>query len=120
MVSYVAHTSNGIFYEDRKVFVDKRLPGMEYAQAGIILEPGAEFLVSYDTIAAEKTADGWIHIYGLFSATTRKHIGRWGKRIGVSYGLLKSLYEDNKEYNVYTGEYRDATNAPVRTVGGKL
>ena len=117
MVSYIAKTSHGVFEELRRVYVDKRLPGMEYAQAGILYEPAAEFLVSYETIVAELTANGWIHVYGLFSATTRKHLGRWGKMHGLSYQEIKSLYEGDKEYNIYTHQYRPAEFVHARTIG---
>ena len=117
MVSYIAHTSNGIFTEDVRVFVDKRLPGMEYAQAGILYEPGAEFLVSYETIVAEITADRWVHVYGLFSATTRKHLARWGRLHGIAYAELKFAYEKGVEINAQTGQTRKAVLAPVHTIG---
>lgn len=117
MVSYIAHTSWGVFHKDVKVYVDKRLPGMEYAQAGILLEPGAELLVSYETIVAEKRADGWVHVYGLFSASTRKHLGTWGKRFNLPYHVLKGLYEHDLEYNVNTGEFQKAEKLPAKLIG---
>lgn len=117
MVSYIAHTSNGYFSKDVRVFVDKRLPGMEYAQAGILYEPAAEFLVSYETIVAEITADRWVHVYGLFSATTRKHLARWGRIHGLSYSELKWAYENGSEINVQTGRVRKAPYVPARTIG---
>jgi len=120
MVSYIAHCGDQYYRYNRRVFVDKRLPNMEYAQAGILLEPGAELLVSYETIVAEKDALGWLHVYGLFSASTRKHLGCWGKRIGVPYHVLKGLYENALDYNVYTGEFRKALDAPIRTIGVKV
>lgn len=117
MVSYLAKTSHGVFEHIKRVWVDKRLPGMEYAQAGILYEPGSEFLVSYETIVAELTADGWVHVYGLFSTTTRKHLGRWGKMHGLSYQEIKSLYDGDIEYNIYSHQKRKAVPVPARTIG---
>ena len=120
MVSYIAHTSNGIFAQDKRVYVDRRLPGMEYAQAGIIHEPGAELLVSYETVVAEKRADGWIHIYGLFSASTRKHLSKWGKLHNIPYNFIKDLYEKGLEYNIETGEVQKAEKLPAQLIGVKV
>ena len=48
--------------------------------------------------------EGWLHINGLYSATTRKHIGWFMRELGFTYQLAKTLYNDNKEFNIYTGE----------------
>lgn len=117
MVSYIAKTSHGAFEELRRVYVDKRLPGMEYAQAGILYEPAAEFLVSYETIVAELSANGWVHVYGLFSTTTRKHLGRWAKLHGLTYSDVKKMYDTEHEYNIYTKQQRPAVFVPARTIG---
>ena len=117
MVSYIAHCRSDYYQYDKRVFVDKRLPGMEYAQAGILYEPAAEFLISYETIVAEISADGWIHIYCIPSRSTAKHIGKWGKLHNVDYFFLKDLYLRNREYNIYTLEYRDAVPGMIRTIG---
>ena len=117
MVSYIVKTSHGVFEELRRVYVDKRLPGMEYAQAGILYEPSAEFLVSYETIVAELTADGWVHIYGLFSPTTRKHLGRWAKMHGLTYMDVKKMYDVSQDYNIYTKQQRPAEFIPARLIG---
>ena len=117
MVSYLAKTSHGIFERIKRVYVDKRLPGMEYAQAGILYEPGAEFLVSYETIVAELTADGWVHIYGLFSTKTRKHLGKWAKMHGLTYYDVKIMYDTSHDYNIYTKQQRPTEFVPARTIG---
>lgn len=49
--------------------------------------------------------DGWMHINGLYSATTRKHIGAFMREMGYGdYQLAKKLYEMGALYNVETGE----------------
>ena len=120
MVSYVCTCGDEYYSVRKRVTVDKRLSGMEYAQAGIIYEPACEFLVSYETIVAELTADGWLTVYGLFSATTRKHLSKWGRFHGVYYATLKRLYEQGKSRNIYTGEEREAPNNMIRTIGQRL
>lgn len=117
MVSYIAHCRSDYYQCNKRVFVDKRLPGMEYSQAGILYEPAAEFLVSYETIVAELTADGWVHVYCIPSRSTAKHIGKWGRLHNLDYFFLKDLYLRNREYNIYTLEYRDAIPAMIRTIG---
>jgi hypothetical protein len=64
-------------------------------------------LVSYTTTVIEINPAGWLHVNGLYSMTTIKHIGWFMRERGFTYQLAKQLYLDNKEFNVYTGEIRD-------------
>lgn len=91
---------------------------MPYAQAGIIDRPDGTQLVSYETIVAE-VVNSWLHVYGLFSATTRKHIGAYLHEVAprLSYYDAKRCYEDDLEINVETGEVRPAALGMVQTVG---
>ena len=86
--------------------MEKKLAKMPYAQAKvIIMDNGAIILRSYYTDVALIQADGWLYIYGLYSATTRRHIGAYVKEYAnISYQLAKKLYNDNMKYNIYTGE----------------
>lgn len=68
---------------------------------------GTVALQSYQTIVVEMR-ENWIKVNGLYSATTRKHIGWFAKMLNLTYQDLKRLYEDNKIYNISTGEYKDA------------
>jgi len=68
---------------------------------------GAQILVSYKTAVAEIDCEGWLRINGLYSMTTRKHIGWFMRELGFTYQLAKALYVDNKEMNIYTGEVID-------------
>lgn len=63
-------------------------------------------LYSYTTLVAE-VREGWLHIYGLYSMTTRRHIGWFMRELGFTYQLAKQLYEDDKLFNIYTGEIVD-------------
>lgn len=78
------------------------------AQACVIEnEDGYKALQSYQTIVAEVDAEGWLRINGLYSATTRKHIGWFVRELGIKYQpyqLAKQLYNDHAQMNVYTGE----------------
>jgi hypothetical protein len=86
--------------------MDKNLSAMPYAQAKvIIMDNGNIILRSYYTDAAMIRSDGWLTINGLYSATTRKHIGAFVKEYAnISYQLAKQLYNDKMNYNIYTGE----------------
>lgn len=79
----------------------------KYAQAHMKPIRNGVALYSYTTCVAT-LQEGWLHINGLYSMTTRRHIGWFMREIGnFSYQLAKQLYEDNKEFNIWTGEVRD-------------
>lgn len=63
-------------------------------------------LYSYGTKVAE-VYYGWLKVYGLFSMTTRKHIGWFMKELGFDYQTAKWLYENYKIMNVETGRVKD-------------
>lgn len=86
--------------------MEKKLTKMPYAQAKvIIMDNGTIVLRSYDTDVASIQADGWLSINGLYSATTRKHIGAFMREYAnASYQLAKELYENKMIYNIHTGE----------------
>ena len=79
----------------------------KYAQAHMEPIHGGLALYSYTTKVAE-LKDGWLTILGLYSMTTRRHIGWFMREIGkFDYQLAKQLYEDNKKFNIWTGEVQD-------------
>ena len=82
------------------------LSAMPYAQAKVHKhDDGTIVLVSYSTPVAYIEADGWLYIRGLYSATTRKHIGVFVKEYAnIYYQTAKRLYNDGFKYNIYTGE----------------
>lgn len=84
----------------------KKLEKMPYAQASvIIMDNGLVILRSYFTDVAMIQPDGWLTINGLYSATTRKHIGAFmNEYANSSYQLAKELYKKKLSYNIYTGE----------------
>ena len=82
------------------------LSAMPYAQATIHThDDGTIVLVSYSTPVAYIEPDGRLYIRGLYSATTRKHIGAFVREYAhIDYQTAKRLYEDGYGYNIYTGE----------------
>ena len=82
--------------------------GHKHAQSYVAIYPdNTVVMVSYTTPVIEITPDGWLHVNGLYSMTTIKHIGWFMRERGFTYQLAKQMYLDNKEFNVYTGECRD-------------
>jgi len=82
--------------------------GHKYAQAREnFFDDGTVELQSYATRIISITPEGWLHVTGLYSMTTIKHIGWFMRERGFTYQLAKQLYKDNKEFNIYTGECRD-------------
>lgn len=80
----------------------------KYAQAQInTYSDGSQALQSYNTIVAEIDPEGWLKINGLYSMTTIRHIGWFMRELGFTYQLAKQLYNDHKEFNIYTGEVID-------------
>ena len=88
----------------------KKLSAMPYAQAHIeIHEDGSISLFSYVTLVAHITADGWLTVYGLYSATTRKHISAFMREYAkpCDYQTAKTIYNDSVMINIHTGEIMD-------------
>ena len=80
----------------------------KYAQAQInTYLDGSQALQSYNTIVVEIDNEGWLKVNGLYSMTTIRHIGWFMRELGFTYQLAKSLYNDNKEFNIHTGEVID-------------
>ena len=79
-----------------------------HAQATVIESvDGARALVSYTTTVITVDNEGWLHVNGLYSMTTIKHIGWFMRELGFTYQLAKQLYTDQKDFNIYTGEVVD-------------
>lgn len=86
--------------------MEKKLNAMPYAQAKVVILPdGLTILRSYKTNIIYLRPDGWMTVQGLYSATTRRHIGAFVKEYAqISYQTAKDLYEKKMKYNIYTGE----------------
>ncbi len=92
------------------MYTIQKLSAMPYAQAEVrIGQDGSIYLKSYETIVAYITAGGWFGINGLYSMTTRKHIGAFVKEFAkLDFQTAKKLYVDGYIYNIYTGEVVEA------------
>lgn len=85
----------------------KAVAGHDYAQAQEnYFDDGTVQLQSYNTVIIEINPEGWLHCTGTYSMTTIKHIGWFMRERGLSYQLAKTLYLNNDEFNIYTGECR--------------
>lgn len=84
----------------------EKLKYMPYAQAHVEIDDnGNKFLVSYVTTVLCLTADGWLSVNGLYSATTRRHIGAFMKEYtNYSYHTAKDCYWGDYALNLETGE----------------
>ena len=82
------------------------LSAIPYGNAKVLLmEDGRVILRSYQTDVAVIRADGFLIINGLYSATTRRHIGAFVKEYAnINYQIAKRLYGDGYIYNIHTGE----------------
>lgn len=92
----------------------KKLSAMPYAQAHVEIDGnGNVYLFSYVTCVAA-IVDGWLEIYGLYSVTTRRHIGafvreyiEWPNGSRCDYQTARNLYEKNWRLCIETGEIED-------------
>ena len=88
------------------MFTTTKLSAMPYAQATVCkFDNGDIILVSYVTEVASIDSQGWLSVRGLYSMTTRKHIGAFVKEYAnLDFQTAKKLYVDGYRYNIYTGE----------------
>ena len=85
----------------------KKLKSMPYAQAHIEVIDNKQYLFSYYTLVATIEVDKenkWIRCYGLYSATTRKHISAFARENGLTYQDFKGIAGMEYELNIETGE----------------
>lgn len=85
----------------------KPLAGHKYAQAQVVTKNGISALVSYNTTVARLDNEGWLTVNGLYSMTTRKHIGWFLKEYcnGTWFSVVRDVcVKDHMRYNIYTGE----------------
>lgn len=86
------------------------LSRMPHAQASVVQYPSKTVLISYATKVAEirwRGANGaWLRVYGLYSATTRRHISAFMREYGMGndYSVARKCAEQGYWYNLETGE----------------
>ena len=83
----------------------KKLKEIPYGQCCVeIINDDTFYLWSYRTLVA-KVEKSWLTINGLYSATTRRHIGAFMREYCMSdYQMAKTLYTDGYMLNIDTGE----------------
>lgn len=108
METYTCNAYYGDIYgRTTTVTVDRRLEKMPYAQAGVVYESdGGNSLISYATKVATVDGEGFLTCGGTYSATTRKHLGRWMQEFNTpcDYYTCKEAAEKDLAINIYTGE----------------
>lgn len=83
----------------------RTLNAMPYANAKVVIDDNGATLISYTTPVATIDRNGWLVINGLYSMTTRKHIGAFMREYaGHDYQTAKHIYEHYERYNILTGE----------------
>lgn len=83
----------------------KRLTKMPYAHACVIYANKDNFSLYSYTTPVVTVKDGKLHVNGLYSMTTRRHIGAFMQEYcNSSYALAKQLYLDGYDYDINTGE----------------
>lgn len=83
----------------------KKLKFIPYGNAFVeIANKNTFYLWSYRTLVC-KVEQGWLTVKGLYSMTTRKHIGAFMREYCCStYQVAKQLYNDGYKLNIDTGE----------------
>lgn len=87
-----------------------KLKNHPYAQAHVRTDENGTTLVSYETDVINVDSHGWLSCTGLYSMTTRKHIGYFLKEYlpHLTFHDIKVLVEHHFSLNVYTGEVINA------------
>lgn len=85
--------------------VVRKLKEIPYGNAFVeIANENTFYLWSYRTLVA-KVEKSWLTVNGLYSMTTRKHIGAFMREYcGSTYQVAKQIYEDGYMLNIDTGE----------------
>lgn len=84
----------------------KKLSAIPYGQAFVEIDTdnGNIYLWSYRTLVA-KIENNWLTVNGLYSMSTRKHIGAFMREYTpFDYYTAKQIYTDNLALDITTGE----------------
>ena len=86
-----------------------KLTFMPYAQATVIIDDNNNItLRSYATDVIYLDNEGFLTVTGLYSMTTRRHIGAFMKEYTpCDFLQAKKCYEGKYKFNIYTGEIVD-------------
>lgn len=86
------------------MFTTSALKNMPYAQAKIRRGTNYVSLVSYSTTVIEIT-DNTLRVYGLYSATTRRHISAFMREIGLDYSIAKKCVKNGLYYSLTANSF---------------
>ena len=83
----------------------KKLKEIPYGNAFVeIVDNETYYLWSYRTLVA-KVEKNWLSVNGLYSMTTRRHIGAFVREYcNLSFQTAKKLYSDGMMMDIITGE----------------
>lgn len=83
----------------------KKLKEIPYGNAFVeIVDDTTYYLWSYQTLVA-KVEKNWLSVNGLYSMTTRRHIGAFVREYcNLSFQTAKKLYSDGMMMDITTGE----------------
>ena len=83
----------------------KKLKEIPYGNAFVeIVDNETYYLWSYQTLVA-KGEKNWLSVNGLYSMTTRRHIGAFVREYcNLSFQTAKKLYSDGMMMDITTGE----------------
>jgi hypothetical protein len=83
----------------------KKLQAIPYGQCFVeIVDEKNFYLWSYRTLVV-KVENNFVTVNGLYSATTRRHIGAFAKEyLNMGYQEIKRLYQENISLDYTTGE----------------
>ena len=86
-----------------------KLTFMPYSQATVIIDDENNIILrSYTTNVVYLNKEGWLTVTGLYSMTTRRHIGAFMKEYTpFDFAFAKKAYEGKYSINIYTGEIVD-------------
>lgn len=82
----------------------EKLKAMPCAQATIRRTMNVITLTSYATDVAE-IRGSVLRVFGLYSATTRKHISAFARQFGTDYSIAKKCYTDGIGYDIVLKEW---------------
>lgn len=83
----------------------KKLKEIPYGQCFVeVVDNETFYLWSYRTLVA-KVEKNWLSVNGLYSMTTRRHIGAFVREYcNLSFQTAKQIYKDNMMLDTTTGE----------------
>lgn len=86
------------------MYTERKLNTIPHGQVKVrAYDCGTVELISYaTTVARLEQNDGWLEVYGLYSATTRKHLSAFMREYcNCDYSVAKRCATTGEWYNIY-------------------